>query len=161
MGRANLRGARKADVNLMSAAASASFDPTAGWFTHGRRRAILAALIVACIVSTGAHFTYNYVEIAHYPQSSFISDSAVKLAIVVAWPALTAAGLIGYWLYARLRYAAAYPLLALYSLLGIATLGHFAFGSPHIPPFWYATIFPTPRSVSRSSRSRAGPRPFR
>lgn len=109
--------------------------------SHGRRAAILAALIAACIVSTAAHFTHNYVEIAHYPQSSLISNAAVRLAIIIAWPWLTAAGLLGYRLYSRRRYVAAYPLLALYSLLGISTLGHFAFGSPHIPPFWYATIF--------------------
>ncbi|MEX2247482.1 MAG: hypothetical protein WEC75_12445 [Dehalococcoidia bacterium] len=109
--------------------------------SHERRLAVLGVLIVACMVSTTAHYTHNYLEIEHYPPSGLFSNSTIKLAIVVAWPALTAIGILGYWLYASRRYAASYPLLAVYSLLGIATLGHFTEGSPHIPPFWYATIF--------------------
>lgn len=106
-----------------------------------RRLVVLGVLIVACIVSTAAHYTHNYLEIEHYPQSDLFSNSTIKLAIVIAWPVLTAIGVFAYWVYARGHYVAAYPLLALYSLLGLATPGHFAFGSPHIPPFWYATIF--------------------
>lgn len=108
---------------------------------HERRLAVLGVIFVACMVSTAAHYAHNYLEIEHYPKSDLFSNSTVKLAIVVALPVLTAIGVFGYWLYARRRYVAAYPFLALYSLLGIATLGHFTEGSPHIPPFWYATIF--------------------
>jgi hypothetical protein len=110
-------------------------------FSHERRLAVLGVLIVACMVSTIAHYTHNYVEIEHYPQSALFSNSTIKAAIVIALPVLTAVGVFGYWLYARRRYVAAYAPLALYSLLGIATLGHFTEGSPHIPAFWYATIF--------------------
>ncbi len=92
-------------------------------------------------MTPSAHYTHNYVEIAHYPPSDLVGSSTIRLAIVIVWPGLTAVGVLAYWLYARGRYVAAYPLLALYSLLGFVTLGHFAFGSPHIPPFWYATIF--------------------
>lgn len=109
--------------------------------SHTRKLAVLGVLIVACMVSTTAHYTHNYLEIAHYPQSDLFSNVTVKLGIIISWPTLTAAGVAGFWLYALGRYAAAYPLLALYSLLGIVTLGHFTEGSPHIPPFWYATIF--------------------
>ena len=112
-----------------------------GSLSHERRLTILGVLIVACMVSTTAHYTHNYLEIAHYPKSSLFSDSTVRLGIVIAWPLLTTAGVLGFWLYARRRYVAAYPLLALYSVLGIVTLGHFTSGSPHIPPFWYSTIF--------------------
>ena len=108
---------------------------------RGRKSVVLGVLIVACMISTAAHFTHNYVEIEHYPRSALFSNSMIRLGIVIAWPALTAFGLGGLWLYTRGRYVAAYPLLALYSLLGIVTLGHFTGGSPHIPPFWYATIF--------------------
>ena len=114
---------------------------TAGTFSHERKLAILGVLIVACMVSTTAHYTHNYLEIEHYPQSDLFSNSTTKLGIVIAWPLLTASGILGFWLYARQRYVAAYPLLAAYALLGIVTLGHFTGGSPHIPPFWYATIF--------------------
>jgi hypothetical protein len=112
-----------------------------GFRSHERRLAALGVLIVACIVSTGVHYTHNYLQIEHYPQSDLFSNSTVKLAILIAWPLLTAIGVFAYVLYARRRYVAAYPFLAMYSLLGIVTPGHFTGGSPHIPPFWYATIF--------------------
>ena len=62
-------------------------------------------------------------------------------ACIASWPLLTAIGLLGYRLYSRRRYPAAHACLTLYSLTGIATLGHFLDGSPNIPAFWYATIF--------------------
>jgi hypothetical protein len=108
---------------------------------HRHRVLVLGVLLVACIASTAAHYTHNYVEIEHYPGPSWISNDAVRVAIVVSWPVLTTAGLFGYVLYERGRYVAAYPLLAAYSLLGSVTLLHFTSGNPHIPPFWYATIF--------------------
>lgn len=112
------------------------------WLSDHRHRVlVLAGLLIACIASTAAHYTHNYLEIEHYPGPSWISHDAVRVAIVVSWPILTAAGLMGYRLYERGHYVGAYPLLAAYSLLGIATLGHFTSGNPHIPPFWYATIF--------------------
>ena len=109
--------------------------------SHERRLAVLGVIFVACMVSTTAHYTHNYLEIEHYPQSDLFSNATIKLAIVIALPVLTAIGVFGYWLYTRRRYVAAYPFLALYSLLGIVTPGHFTEGSPHIPPFFYATIF--------------------
>ena len=120
--------------------ANQRFPPTSAPLSHERALVAMGALLVACMVSTTAHFTHNYLEIQHYPESALFSNATVKLAIVIAWPVLTALGIAGYWLYARRRYIAAYPFLALYSLLGITTLGHFTEGSPHIPPFWYATI---------------------
>lgn len=114
---------------------------TRGSLSHGQRLAALGVLIVACVVSTAAHYTHNFVQIEHYPQSDLFPNVAVRIAIVIAWPLLTASGVFGSWLYVHRRYGAAYAFLAAYSLLGIATMGHFAFGSPHIPPLWYATIF--------------------
>jgi hypothetical protein len=109
--------------------------------THEGRRAVLRALLVASIVSTGLHFTHNFVEVDSYPQTDLVSNGATQVAILVSWPLLTAVGLIGYRLYSRRRYAAAYGCLGAYSLLGIASLGHFVAGSPDVPAFWYATIF--------------------
>ncbi|MDP9237036.1 MAG: hypothetical protein M3P30_06505 [Chloroflexota bacterium] len=92
------------------------------------------------IVSTAVHYSHNYVEIAHYPASSLASSETIRLLILVVWPTLTAIGLLGYWLYAR-HAPGACACLMLYSILGLVTLGHFTSGSPHIPPFFYATIF--------------------
>jgi hypothetical protein len=115
--------------------------PAAASSGHRRRVAALAAILALSILSTGLHYAHNFIEIEHYPESALFSNDLIKLAIVVAWPLLTAAGLLGFRLYALGRYRAAYPLLAAYSLLGIVTMGHFTEGNPHIGAFWYATIF--------------------
>ena len=59
----------------------------------------------------------------------------------MSWPLLTAVGLAGCWLYSLRRLGASQACLSVYSLLGLVTLGHFLWGSPDIPPVWYATIF--------------------
>ena len=107
---------------------------------HDHRQRILTAILAFGIVSTALHFTHNFVAIDQYPQSSAISNGAVRVAIAVSWPLLTAIGLVGYRLYARRDYPPAHICLAVYSALPLATLGHFAVGSPDIPAFWYATI---------------------
>ena len=109
--------------------------------THAGRQAVLKALLIASVVSTGLHFSHNFVQVDSYPQTDLVSNTAVQVAILVSWPLLTAVGLLGYRLYSRGRYAPAYACLGAYSLLGISTLGHFLAGSPDIPAFWYATIF--------------------
>jgi len=102
---------------------------------------VLTLVILAGTASTGAHYTHNYLEIEHYPRSDLISNAVIQAGILVSWPLLTAVGLAGYRLYALRKYRAAQVCLALYSPLGLITLGHFLFGSPDIPAFWYATIF--------------------
>lgn len=105
------------------------------------RLKLLRWLITFSVISTAIHFTHNFLDIEDYPQADFASNRAVQVAIVAAWPLLTFAGLYGYRLYKQGRYATANLLIALYSGLGIATLGHFTAGNPQIPPFFYATIF--------------------
>jgi hypothetical protein len=108
--------------------------------TRERRVALLRWILGASIVSTALHFTHNFVAIDQYPQSEAISDTAVQVAIVVAWPLLTAVGLLGLARYTQGRDAPAHLLLAVYALLPLSTLGHYTEGSPDIAPFWYATI---------------------
>lgn len=103
--------------------------------------AVLTAIVVFSVLSTGAHFAHNFVAIEQYPRTPSIPDAATQIAILVSWPLLTATGLAGLRLYRRGRLAAARPCLAAYSALGIATLAHFLVGSPDIAAFWYATIF--------------------
>jgi hypothetical protein len=108
---------------------------------HDHRIKLLRGLIAFSVLSTAIHFTHNFLNVDDYPQASYASNKAVQVAVVIAWPLLTAAGLYGYRLYKERRYATANVLIALYSGLGIATLGHFTAGNPDIPPFFYATIF--------------------
>jgi hypothetical protein len=108
---------------------------------HDNRIKLLRGLIAFSVLSTAIHFTHNFLNVNDYPQASYASGKAVQVAVVVLWPLLTAAGLYGYHLYKERRYATANVLIAVYSILGISTLGHFTAGNPQIPPFFYATIF--------------------
>jgi hypothetical protein len=122
-------------------AAGGSISPSSWSSGLSQRLAVLRLLIAFSITSTALHFTHNYIHIAHYPPSDLVTNAQTRVAILISWPVLTALGVLGYWLYSRGRNSVAYACLLAYSLLGIATLGHFTAGSPHIGPFWYATIF--------------------
>ena len=107
---------------------------------HDRRTTILRAILAFSIVSTALHYTHNFVSVGDYP-SGFVGNTGIQVAIVVFWPLLTAIGLLGYRLYARRRHYPAHVALAIYSITGISTLGHFLNGTPKIPAFFFATIF--------------------
>jgi hypothetical protein len=105
-----------------------------------QRLKILKALLIFSVLSTGIHFTHNFVEIDSYPEE-LVPGPVTQVAIVAFWPLLTAIGIHGYRLYRRGRLQEAHVMLATYSLLGISTLAHFLDASPDIPAFFYATIF--------------------
>ncbi len=104
---------------------------------------LLATILTASILTTAIHYTHNYIEVRHYPQSSFlpIGYDGTRLLLAPAWVALTTTGALGFWLYLRGTIWAAWACLAMYSFTGISSLIHFIDGSPHISSFWYATIF--------------------
>jgi len=105
-----------------------------------RRLAMLRAILAFGIISTGAHFTHNFVAIDQYPDD-LVSGAVVQVAIIVFWPLFTAVGLLAYRLYAQGRYSNAHAGLVAYAFFCLTTLGHFLDGSPDIAAFWYATIF--------------------
>jgi len=105
-----------------------------------RRLLVLRWILTFAILSTGLHFTHNFVAIDQYPDS-LVSGTVVQIAIVVSWPLFTALALYAYRLYAQDRRREAHPLLIAYGFFGLVTLGHFLDGSPDIAPFWFATIF--------------------
>jgi hypothetical protein len=101
---------------------------------------LLKWLIGFSVVSTGLHYTHNFIQIDQYPGGP-VSDTTTQVAILVSWPLFTAIGLLGYRLYSQGRYSTAHLCLASYSLLGLTTLGHFLSGNPDIPLLFYVTIF--------------------
>ena len=107
---------------------------------RGRDLTILRALLAFAILSTGLHFTHNFVEIDQYP-SGFVSEGLIKALIPITWPLYTGVALIGYRLYARGRLRPARVALVLYGLFAMTSLLHFTAGTPDVPPFWFATIF--------------------
>ncbi|MGH2741139.1 MAG: hypothetical protein ACRDLY_03365 [Thermoleophilaceae bacterium] len=112
-----------------------------GWDPAGEQRgqAALSAILAFAIVSTGLHYSHNFVELDSYPGAG--GADGIRPAILLSWPLLTAVGLAGYRLYLRRRFGPAYACLLAYAWLGLTTPAHFLDGSPDIAPFWYATIF--------------------
>ncbi len=105
-----------------------------------RRLTVLRWILAAGILSTAIHYTHNFVEVHLYPGPRDLY-TATRVAIVVSWPLLTWIGLTGYQRYRERRYREAHVCLVVYSLTGLVTLGHFIYGNPRIPAFFYATLF--------------------
>jgi hypothetical protein len=106
-----------------------------------RRLAMLKAVLAASILSTAIHYTHNFVAVDRYPGPKGGFYTVVRIAIVVGWPLLTWIGLTGYRRYREGRWREARVALVVYSFTGLATLGHFVYGNPQIPAFFYATLF--------------------
>jgi hypothetical protein len=102
---------------------------------------LLKAILAVSMLSTAIHYTDNFVQVNRYPGPGGSFYTVVRVAIVISWPLLTAIGLIGYRRYRERRYQEARVCLCVYSLTGLVTLGHFAYGNPKIPAFFYATLF--------------------
>ncbi len=102
---------------------------------------LLKAILAASMLSTAIHYTDNFVQVKSYPGPGGSFYTVVRVAIVIGWPLLTAIGLIGYRRYREHRYQEARVCLCVYSLTGLVTLGHFIYGNPKIPGFFYATLF--------------------
>jgi hypothetical protein len=129
------------------------------------RANVARAILIFGTVSTALHYTHNFVKVDEYPGGG---STVVRVGIVLLWPALTAVGWYGWRLYRDGRFYAAHVCLALWSFLGISTLGHFVAGDPDIPAFFYATIFTDGLSgiamlafVVVSARSLRSPLPAR
>lgn len=86
---------------------------------------LLLILLIACIVSTGIHFTDNYLCFEKYPQPDWITPSS----IYIAWIVWTVIGAAGYWLYRGGRFWFAYVCLTIYSFAGLDSLGHYFYGT--------------------------------
>jgi hypothetical protein len=108
--------------------------------TQRRRLAVLRTILAAEMLSTAIHYTHNFVDVSHYPGPHYLY-TPTRVAIVVSWPLLTWIGLMGYRRYGEGRLQEARVCLAVYSVTGLVTLGHFIYGNPKIPAFFYATLF--------------------
>jgi hypothetical protein len=136
--------------------------------SESRRRSltVLKAILAAEMLSTAIHYTDNFVAVNRYPGPSDLY-TPTRVAIVVSWPLLTWIGLIGYRRYREGRLHEARVCLAVYSLTGLVTLGHFIYGNPKIPAFFYATLFTdaltglAALAFALWCASSAGPRPSR
>lgn len=89
------------------------------------RQFLLKLILIVSIISTAIHFTDNYRFIDHYPQPPWITAAF----IYQSWIVLTVVGIAGYWLYKYRKFWMAYLCLITYSLTGLASPGHYLYGS--------------------------------
>lgn len=92
---------------------------------ESKYQSLLKALLIASIIATGFHFTDNYRFIEQYPQPIWITAPT----IYQSWLLLTVVGIAGYWLYKFDKFWLAYGCLLLYSVTGLASPGHYFYGS--------------------------------
>jgi hypothetical protein len=83
----------------------------------------LLILLVMNIVITAFHYTDNFIDFEHYPSPAWITQQGVWLA----WIILTAIGIIGYVLYIKRVFWLAYISIAIYSITGAFSPGHYFF----------------------------------
>jgi hypothetical protein len=109
----------------------------------GDRRSLLLlrVILAAGIVSTLIHYSHNFVAVGDYPGPHGALDDVTRVLIVVSWPVLTAIGLFGLHRYGQGHFREARVMVAIYSLTGITTLGHFFEGAVDIPIVFYLSIF--------------------
>lgn len=88
-----------------------------------RRQKWLLILLVTNIVITAFHYTDNFLDFEHYPSPTWITQQGVW----VAWVILTAIGITGYFLYINRFFWLAYISIAIYSITGAFSLGHYFF----------------------------------
>ncbi|HEY9640189.1 MAG TPA: hypothetical protein V6C57_06875 [Coleofasciculaceae cyanobacterium] len=88
-------------------------------------QSVLRLILITSIVSTTIHFTDNYRFIEKYPQPIWVTASS----IYQSWTILTIVGIVGYWLYKSRKFWLAYLCLGAYSLTGLASPGHYLYGS--------------------------------
>jgi hypothetical protein len=83
----------------------------------------LLILLVINIVITAFHYTDNFLHFEHYPAPAWITQRGVY----ISWLILTAIGMLGYLLYIKQVFWAAYLCLSIYSITGGFSPGHYFF----------------------------------
>ncbi|SFI35986.1 hypothetical protein [Amycolatopsis regifaucium] len=101
----------------------------------------LRLILAFTLLSTTLHYAHNVLRAADYPQLEGISVGVTAALVVFAYFLFTAFGVLGYRDYLRGRSWRALAFLMVYSLSGLASLGHFLIAVPQIPAFWFATIY--------------------
>ncbi|GAB2744043.1 hypothetical protein [Amycolatopsis magusensis] len=102
---------------------------------------ILRWVLAGSLLTTGLHYAHNTIRAEDYPPVDGLSLAATQILVGAGWFVFAAFAALGYSAYTRRRFWAANAYLVVFSLSGLASLGHFLFGVPDIPAFWFATIF--------------------
>ncbi|AXB48807.1 hypothetical protein A4R43_26320 [Amycolatopsis albispora] len=98
-------------------------------------------MLLGSLLTTGLHYAHNTIRAEDYPPVEGLSLLATRFLVGGGWFLFAAFAVLAFVAYRRRRYWAANAYLLVFSLSGLASLGHFFFGVPAIPAFWFATIF--------------------
>lgn len=102
---------------------------------------VLRVILGFSFLSTALHYAHNAIALDQYPAVDGLGGVPGQLLIVFAWLLFTTFGVLGYRRYTRKADWTALAFLLVYSLSGLATMGHFLVGPVNLPAFWFATIF--------------------
>ncbi|MEU3622743.1 hypothetical protein [Amycolatopsis coloradensis] len=108
---------------------------------QGKGLTALRLVMAFTLLSTTLHYAHNVIRAADYPQVEGVPVAVAAVLVVVAYVLFTTFGVLGYRDYLRGRYWRALAFLMVFSLSGLASLGHFLVAVPRIPAFWFATIY--------------------
>ncbi|MFD8494049.1 hypothetical protein [Amycolatopsis sp. NPDC059657] len=101
----------------------------------------LRVILGFSFLSTALHYGHNTIALDQYPAVDGLRGVLGQVLVVFAWLLFTTFGVLGYRRYARKADWTALAFLAVYSLAGLSTMGHFLVGPVSLPAFWFATIF--------------------
>jgi hypothetical protein len=93
---------------------------------HRRASRVLGTLLLLAIPLSLIHYTDNYLAFDLYPPGSLLGIEVTRDSIWISWLVFVASGVAGYLLYRRRRFATAGVLLAVYSVSGLISIGHYA-----------------------------------
>ncbi|NHC37279.1 hypothetical protein [Scytonema millei] len=91
-------------------------------------RTALFILLIVNVISTILHYSDNFVSYDKYPQPNWITPDSIYLA----WIVLTTFGVVGYVLYVKDMFWAAYVCLGIYSITGLSSPGHYLYSVQHV-----------------------------
>ncbi len=84
---------------------------------------VLMGVLAINVVVTSIHYSDNAIHLASYPGPTWFSP----FGVMAIWVAMTLLSPIGYWLYVRRQFIAAYLCLGVYALTGLTSPGHYLY----------------------------------
>lgn len=111
---------------------------------HDRRTRLLGAVLVAGVAESLVHYTDNTLRYDDYVSDhpTFPATIIERWVIPVSWVLFTVVAVAAYRAYRDRRFPRAAALLAVYSVSGLVSLGHFVDISPsHLSLFQNVFVF--------------------
>lgn len=85
----------------------------------------LLVVLVLNLTSTLLHYTDNALFLDRYPGPDWFTPAG----ILAAWLLMSLLGALGYWLYTKRSFGAAYLCLGIYTITGLSSPAHYVYPS--------------------------------